>query len=270
MLDAREDQAAGLRRLFRRAPPQVVALYGGGRGRTHNAALAAHRIAGQAERVLVLDEAEGDGTLAAALGVGEGPDLLQLLDGRSTLARIVQPVPGLVGRVPVAAAALALPLLDGARRACLVEALRILHRHAGFVLVHASADSAAEPSPFVLAAPRRLVVAEASASGATDAYRTIKSLAAAGAGSVHVAVCRARGRSDAAAFFRSLEGLVRRHVGVPLVWLGELERDDVAAGLRQPLELSPADAGAAFLRHLGGLAARSDRADRVIRPRVGS
>ncbi|MBL8463903.1 MAG: flagellar FleN [Thauera sp.] len=250
MLDGREDQAAGLRRLFRRAPPQVVALYAGGRRAADNAVLAAHRIAGRSERVLMLDEAEGGATLCAALGVGEGADLLQLLDGRSTLADILQPVPGLVGRVPAAAAALALPLLDDARRACLVEALRILHRHAGFVLVHASGAQAAEPSPFVLAAPRRLVVAEASASGATDAYQTIKGLAAAGAGSVHVAVCRARGRPDAVAFFRSLDALVRRHVGVPLAWVGEVERDDIAGSLQQSLQTSPRDAAVAFLRRV--------------------
>lgn len=252
MLDGREDQAAGLRRLFRRAPPQVVALYAGGRRRADNAVLAAHRIAGRSERVLVLDETAGGTAPCGAFGVGEGADLLQLLDGRSTLADIVQAVPGLVGRVPVAAAALALPLLDDARRACLVEALRILHRHAGFVLVHASGEQAAEPSPFVLAAPRRLVVAEASASGATDAYQTIKGLAAAGAGSVHVTVCRARGRSDAAAFFRGLDTLVRRHVGVPLAWLGELERDDIAAGLQAPRQVSTREAGAAFLRRAVG------------------
>jgi flagellar biosynthesis protein FlhG len=254
MLDGREDQAAGLRRLFRRAPPQVVALYAGGRRRADNAVLAAHRIAGRSARVLVLDEAEGGANLSRALGVAAGVDLLQLLDGRSTLADVVQLVPGLVGRVPVAAAALALPLLDDARRACLVEALRILHRHAGVVLVHASAAQAAEPSPFVLAAPRRLVIAEASASGATDAYQTIKGLAAAGAGSVHVAVCRARGRVDAAAFFRSLDTLVRQHVGVPLAWLGELERDDIAAGLTAPLQTSAREAGAAFLRRVAGSA----------------
>jgi flagellar biosynthesis protein FlhG len=252
MLDGREDQAAGLRRLFRRAPPQVVALYAGGRRRADNAVLAAHRLAGSSQRVLVLDEAEAGSTLSAALGVGEGIDLLQLLDGRSTLADVVQAVPGLMGRVPVAAAALALPLLDDARRACLIEALRILHRHAGVVLVHAGSAQAGEPSPFVLAAPRRLVVAEASASGATEAYQTIKGLAAAGAGSVHIAVCRARGRADAAAFFRSLDALVRQRVGVPLAWLGEVERDDIAAGLTAPLQRSAQEAGAAFLRRVAG------------------
>ncbi|HRP22681.1 MAG TPA: flagellar FleN [Thauera sp.] len=254
MLDGREDQAAGLRRLFRRAPPLVVALYACGRHRGRNAVLAAHRLAGRAERVLILDEAQGDEALGEALGVGTGVDLLQLLDGHTTLASVLQPAPGLLGRVPAAAAALALPLLDEARRACLVEALRILHRHAGFVLIHSAREGAAQPSPFVHAAPRRLVLAEASASGATEAYRTIKGLAAAGAGSVHVAVCRARGRADAQAFFASLEALVRRHVGVPLAWLGELERDDIASALQQPLQSAGRDVGAAFMRRIDAIA----------------
>jgi flagellar biosynthesis protein FlhG len=255
MLDGREDQAAGLRRLFRRSPPLVVALYASGRQRAHNALLAAHRIAGQAERVLILDEAETEHGLGTVLGAATGTDLLQVLDGRTTLADVVQPVPGLIGRVPVAAAALALPLLDEARRACVIEALRILHRHAGFVLVHTHSERAAEPTPFVQAAPRRLLVAEASASGATEAYRTIKALAAAGAGSVHVAVCRARGRTDANAFFTSLESLFRRHVGVPLAWLGEVERDDIAAGLQHTPPLACArDAGAAFMRRIDAMA----------------
>ncbi|AWI73962.1 MAG: flagellar FleN [Azoarcus sp.] len=255
MIDGREDQAAGLRRLFRNAPPGVVALYATGRYRTHNAVRAAHRIAGHAHRVLLLDEATGDEALTAALDLPAGPDLLQMLDGRLTLAGLLQPVPGLLGRVPAAAAALALPLLDDARRACLVEALRVLHRHAGFVLIHAGQSSASDPSPFVHAAPRRLLVAEASASGATEAYQVIKQLAAAGAGSLHVAVCRARNRADAERFFSSLQGLVRRHVGVPLAWLGEIERDDIAEGLSQPQSMSsPREPEAAFLRRLSVMA----------------
>lgn len=251
MIDGREDQAAGLRRLFRRTPPAVVAMYSTGRHRAANAIRAAHRIAGQSQRVLLLDEATGDAGLGEALGLPAGPDLLQMLDGRLTLAGLLQPVPGLLGRVPTAAAALALPLLDDTRRACLIEALKVLHRHAGFVLIHAGQESAADPSPFVYAAPRRLLVAEASALGATEAYRVTKQLASAGAGSLHVAVCRARSRSDAQSFFSSLQSLVRRHVGVPLSWVGEVERDDLAEGLSQPNTLSsPAEPAAAFLRSL--------------------
>ncbi|MDR1854904.1 MAG: flagellar FleN [Azoarcus sp.] len=254
MIDAREDQAAGLRRLFRQTPPAVVAFCATGVHRAHNAILAAHRIAGQREKVLLLDEAAGDEALGDAFGLAPGPDLLQMLDGRLTLAELLQPVPGLFGRIPAAAAALALPLLDDARRACLIEAMRVLHRHAGFVLIHAGLESIDDPSPFVLAAPQRLLVAEASASGATQAYRAIKQLAAAGAGSLHVAVARAHGVADARNFFTSLQSLVRQHVGVPLIWLGEVERDDLAAGLtRSPSTAAAREAGAVFLRRLEGM-----------------
>ena len=64
-----------------------------------------------------------------------------------------------------------------------------------------------------------------------------------------------------AAFFATLEALVRRHVGVPLAWLGEVERDDIANGLRQPLQWNSRDAGAAFMRRINAMA----RAPRVMR-----
>lgn len=254
MIDCHEDQAAGLRRLFRRAPPTVVALYATGRRRTAMAVQAAFRIASRAERVLILDEAPGEHSLAATLGLPESGDLLGVLGGQADAGDLLQPVPGLVGRVPVSAAALALPLLDEERRLMLIEALRALHRHAGFVLVHASGEAAADPSPFVFAAPRRLLVAEASRSGALEAYRIIKGLAAAGAGSLHVAVARARTREEASAFFASLEQLVHAHIGVPLAWLGEIERDDLAQGLAiEVAESSPREPEVAFLRRLASL-----------------
>lgn len=265
MIDPNEDQAAGLRRLFRRAPPTVVALFAAGRSSAEIAVQAAYRIAGVAERVLVLDEATGDSSLAGVLDLPEGADLLSVLGGRVQAGELVQSVPGLVGRVPVGAAALALPLLDDERRAGLVGALRNLHRGVGFVLIHSHGD-AADPSPFIYAAPRRLVVAEASGSGATRAYQVIKRLAAAGAGSLHVAVARARNRDDALAFFESLDSLVRGHVGVPLAWLGEIERDDLARGLAcEVAEVSVGEGEAAFLRRLASFGRRRP----VIEPRRG-
>ena len=254
MIDGREDQAAGLRRLFRQTPPAVVAFYATGRYRVHHAILTAHRIAGQHRKVLLLDEAVGDEALAGALGLGPGPDLLQMLDGRLTLSDLLQPVPGLFGRISAAAAALALPLLDEVRRACLLEAMQVLHHHAGIVLIHAGCDSAKDPSPFVQAAPQRLLVAEASASGANESYSVIKQLASAGAGSMHVAVAQAHDAADARNFFTSLQALVRHHVGIPLMWLGEIERDDIAAGLtRTPAPPLAREAGTVFLRRLAGV-----------------
>lgn len=252
MIDPREDQAAGLRRLFRRSPPVVVAMYVTGKNRATTALETCYRIAGSDGRLLLLDECTGDMSPAHALGQTEGTDLLGIL-GETDLRELIMPMPGLIGRIPVAAAAMALPLLDEARRKRLVEALGFMHRRAGCVVVNAAADKASAPSPFVFASPRRLLVAEASRSGATEAYTVIKGLAASGAGSLHVAVARARNRQDAKAFFVSLERLVREHVGVPLAWVGEVECDDIGRGLERNAVSSPREPQAAFLRRLAAL-----------------
>lgn len=248
MIDRRNDQAAGLRRLFRKAPPQVMVVYSTGRHGREHVLQAAQRINSQPERVLIIDEAQGEASLHHP-GVGkEGPDLLQLLDGCTMLADVLQAVPGLFGRIPAAAAALALPLLDDGRRACLLEALRIFHRHVDVVLIHAEGASLEQCSPFVAATSRRILLAEASASGASEAYQTVKALAAAGTGSVPVAVAGARGHEDARAFYASLNALVQRHVGVPLAFLGEIEHDDLGFNL-QRLDEATAVPGQAFLRN---------------------
>lgn len=255
MIDSREeDQAAGLRRLFHRAPPAVVALYATGRHRACSALQAAYRIAGENEQVLILDEAGGEDALNAMLDLPAGMDLLGVLGGHGTAASLLQPIPGLLGRVPIEAAALALPLLDDERRACLVDALAQLHRRAGAVLIHSSTRNAADPSPFIFAAPRHLLVAEASRSGANEACQLIRKLAAAGASALHVAVARADSGREGRAFFDSLNAFVRARIGLSLIWLGRVEHDNLLVGLeRKPM---PASAGAekAFLHRLERLA----------------
>ena len=255
MIDAFDDQAAGLRRLFRRTPPAVVALFATGQHRELSSIETCYRIAGNDGRLLLLDESTGPRALDKVLELPGGADLLGVLGDGIEPVDLLQPLPGLLGRVSVAAAALGLPLLDEARRQHVVVALRQLMRKAGFVIVNANVDRIDDLSPFVFAAPRRLVVAEASRSGATEAYGVIKRLAAAGAGSLHVAVSRARDRHDAGAFFESLDALVREHVGVPLAWLGEIEHDDLAEGLtREVVESSTREPEAAFLRRLAAIA----------------
>lgn len=240
MLDCRDDQAAGLRRLFRLSPPAVAAVYASGHRADASVQRLAHRLAGASQRVVVLDE---------AAEAGEGLDLLHALDGRVALADLFRPLGDRVFRVPVAMAAAAFDLLDADRRQRLLALLEELHRRAGFVLVRPASTRGL--SPFAWAAPRRLLVAETSGRGATEAYAFIKDLAGAGAGKLQVAVAGSRTREEASRFFASLETLVRRHVGLPLAWLGELERDDLAASLSlPPTSASPRESEWAFLRRL--------------------
>jgi len=187
-----------------------------------------------------------------------------VLDERESVDALVLPVEGLMGRLPITAAAMAMPLLDDERRASLLGTLRHLQRRTRFMMVHATHDSLVAPSPFVYAAPKRLVVVEASGRGVTEAYACIKSLAALGAGAVHVAVARAKGREDARSMFSTLDDLVRARVGIPLAWAGEIERDALADALLQDAgRMQPVEAEAAFLRRLQGWGQSSQQAARL-------
>ena len=247
MTGCREDQAAGLRRLFGRSPPAVVAVYASGRGAEASILRLAHRLAGRSQAVLLLDE-----TPAAACRTADATerlDLLHALDGRVGLAALCHSLGGNVSQVSAGLAARAFALLDAERRERLLALLAELHRRVGFVLVRAA--DARQPSPFVWASPRRLLLAEASRRGAIGAYELVKDMAASGVGCMQVAVTGAKSREDAARFFAGLETLVQRHVGLPLNWLGEVERDDVASSLSLPVpSASPRQAEWAFLRRL--------------------
>ena len=76
------DQAAGLRRLFRRAPSAVVALFASGRAPRQLAVQTLVALTEGARRVVAIDEhAPEHGSLLAAFGYPEGGDLLGALLG---------------------------------------------------------------------------------------------------------------------------------------------------------------------------------------------
>lgn len=255
MLDGREDQASGLRRLFRRSPPAVVAMFACGRAPRELAARTLLDLARRGPRVAVLDEARGDDGLLGHFGCGERGDLLHLIDGATQVNALISELAPDLSHLSVAGAALALPLLDDDRRDHLITGLHEIQRHCQLVVVHGASTEWARPSPFVLAAPGRLLVVEASASGVTDGYAIIRQLAGAGAGDLAVAVAGARDHHEAMALFSQLEALVRRRIGLPLRLVGELGRDDLAESLQ---EQSPPkrerEASAAFLRRLAAWA----------------
>ena len=71
------DQAAGLRRLFRRTPSAVVALFASGRAPRALALQTLVALTEGARRVVVIDEhAPDEGSLLSAFGFPEGGDLL--------------------------------------------------------------------------------------------------------------------------------------------------------------------------------------------------
>lgn len=252
MLDGSADQASGLRRLFRRKPPVVVALFAAGRSSAQVAMETLSAMAGRGRRVVVLDEAGGEYSLAAFRGLTECGDLLQALDGRVALPSLLRKLSDGLWLMPAHAAALALPWLDETRRnqfeACLTE----VQRRADLMIVRAAELEQAVLSPLARAASRRLMVVEASGTGARAACNRMRELAGAGVGSLEVAVFGARDRADATALFSSLNDFASRQVGgLPLAWRGEVEREALGEVMSATLgERSPGEAADAFLRRV--------------------
>ena len=216
------DQAAGLRRLFRRTPSAVVALFASGRAPRALALQTLVALTEGARRVVVIDEhAPDEGSLLSAFGFPEGGDLLGALQGQQDVTENMREVADGLWVVPAAATVHAVSLLDEAHHARLEAGITELQRRADLLAIHSVGD-ARSLTPFARAAGRRLLVVEASGVGARGACQWIKGLAVAGAGSLEVAVSGARDRADATALFASLSDFTARHVGLPLVWRGEV------------------------------------------------
>ena len=252
------DQAAGLRRLFRRTPSAVVALFASGRAPRELAVQTLAALTEGARRVVAIDEHAPDrGSLLAAFGYPDGGDLLGALQGRCDVGDAMREVADGLWVVPAAATLLSLPILDDVKRTRLESAIAELQRRADLLAIHASGD-ASRLMPFARAAGRRLLVVEASGVGARGACQWIKGLAAAGAGSLEVAVSGARDRADATALFASLSDFTSRHVGLPIVWRGEVGRDPLADAMTTPLGARhPAEGAQAFIRRLRAWSAQA-------------
>ncbi|MDD3352771.1 flagellar FleN [Zoogloea sp.] len=252
------DQAAGLRRLFRRTPSAVVALFVTGRVPRNLAVQTLCALTDGARRVVVLDEhAPEQGSLLSAFGFPEGGDLLGALEGQLDVTGIMREVTDGLWVVPAAATVQAVSLLDEVHHARLEAGISELQRRSDLMVVNAAGD-VRNLTPFARAAGRRLLVVEASGVGARGACQWIKGLAAAGASSLEVVVSGARDRADATALFASLSDYTSRHVGLPLAWRGEVERDAIAEAIAEPLgERHPGEGANAFIRRLRAWSAQA-------------
>jgi flagellar biosynthesis protein FlhG len=236
----------------------VVALFASGRSPGSLAIQTLTALTEGARRVVVIDEhAPEQGSLLAAFGYPDGGDLLATLQGQHDVTETMREVAEGLWVVPAAAAVQAVPLLDDAHHTRLEAGISELQRRADLLAIHTVGD-ARNLTPFARAAGRRLLVVEASGVGARGACQWIKGLAAAGAGSLEVAVSGARDRADATALFASLSDFTSRHVGLPLVWRGEVERDGLAESMTTPLgERHPAEGAGAFIRRLRAWSAQA-------------
>ncbi len=238
MVDLKNDQASGLRAMFRRFPTQRVSFAGAmeGVGNTSIALGAALEAARSGLRVTVIDEHQGAGSVTARLGLTSRLDLLQAINRDAPLASVRLASQQGISVVPAARLATASKQLNRLQMEALDEALVELTRDTELLIVDCAPDDG-QLSLLARRSDRLAVVTAASGVSITAAYALIKRhvtgnapLSASGAAKpVHVGVTRARSVADARQAFASLNGVVSEHLGSALHWLGCLP-----AGYQRP------------------------------------
>ena len=173
------DQASGLRRLFAGRRLQVIsfAAAGEGVGKTHVVANLAAALARQNLSVLVLDENSGQDNVAGLFGRHNGRDLLEIIQGRASMADILVNVGDGVVICPAARAVKTLGRLDVAQQEFLLSSLAALETPPDIILVDTASDHLTGFSPFGLASPETVIVLSGNSHAITGAYSLIKRVA---------------------------------------------------------------------------------------------
>ncbi|HEX5127016.1 MAG TPA: hypothetical protein VFW00_09765 [Rhodocyclaceae bacterium] len=218
-----DDQAAGLRRMFRQTPPEVLAVVPCGAGATPWVARQLHARIRAGLRLLALDEWAAFGNLADCLGLAPRFDLLQGVEGFVAVEQCrVQTIAGL-SLMAVSRLSRALSQ-DQAIRQDTIERLRPLQSETDEWLIHARPCDIAGLSPLALAAPRLLLAVDPYSKAVTEAYTTLKRLRlGADTSSVGLAMT-GPATIETRALSANLQSVARRQLGfvlLPVSSLGE-------------------------------------------------
>lgn len=216
-----EDQAAGLRRMFVRRRAGMASFAGGAAncGSTSLVLATAQALVEAGERVTVIDEHQGSGSISTRLGVTTRFDLLQAVNRDAGLALVRRRASN--GVAVVAAARLA-ALGDGLTRLqvhALNELLDEIYSQSDWVLVDAAA-SRAGMSPLARRAQRWIISTNSTGPSLTGAYALVKR--ASHETSVGVAVRRNRNGLEGTRIYTQLAEVAQAHLGRMPEWLGEM------------------------------------------------
>lgn len=211
-----DDQAATLRRWFRREPPAMHSLYAAGSDWARMTERFMARLVALGGRALLADEATASVTLPEARGAGRPADLLLVLQTQCSRQRFDLTLRQGWGYLNLKAAAVALPLLDETQRERLFAAFERHARCYDVVVLFGGGASVADASWWLTSTPRHWLLAEVSGSGWRAALERAREL-------VHLGVDRITLLADgadlreAARFLAHLQRAIVRQTSLP-VW----------------------------------------------------
>lgn len=220
-----DDQATSLRRLVASRPNQVIAFAGGARrcGRTTLVVESALALARAGQRVIVVDENEGNANAIVNLGLMPEGDLIDALMLQVPLSDLVMPVePNLW--VAYAAKAAALLRFDSPKAQEIATTLiSPMEAAANFVLIDSLVLEGGHLSLLSAQAHHMVIVVAASPDAIRGAYAVIKRLVAErGREGFYLAITGAQTDAEAATIYGNVKRTAERYLGVRVDFLANL------------------------------------------------
>lgn len=272
MVNVREDQAEGLRRILSFSRARTVAVVAGtrGAGATSCVINLARALSRQGRRVLVVDENFSRQNIAESLGIRARFDLKHVIGGECTLEDALLHGPEDITVLPASRAAHALRRLDSLAEQRAIDCFTELDRTADIVLLDTRND-AHEPSPFANAAQEVIVVVSPGPSSITGGYSAVKRMSRThGRKRFRILVNRTHDSSTAELVHRNMADVASRHLDVALEFMGAIPHDPevsaAAARCAAAVDAAPfADAARRFSEHAGAMLRWSAPQDDVSR-----
>ena len=214
----------------------------GGVGKTTVSVNLATALAGRGRRVLLFDADLGMANVHIFAGVTPRGTLLDVVEGRSTLAQVLTPGPAGIQIVCGASGVAGLADLDPRVITHLGRELARLADGFDVLLIDTGAGISAQVMQFLTLAHEMIVVATPNLAATLDAYGVIKVAREARLpAQISILVNQTDDEAEAAAIFARLSGCAHRFLDFLPASLGSLRRDpavEAANQSRQPLVLA--------------------------------
>lgn len=253
------DQAAGLRRMMKQKPVQVVAVASGkgGVGKTNVSVNLSLALAAAGKQVILMDADLGLANVDLLLGLRAQWNLSHVINGERTLEEIIVEGPDGLKIIPAASGTQMMSELTASQHAGIIRAFSELHAPVDILVVDAAAGIADSVISFTRASHEVIVVVCNEPTSLTDAYALIKVLSEDhGVKRFNILANMVRAPNEGNVLFSKLTRVTDHYLDVTLDYLGAIPYDEYlvkAVKRQQPvLKAYPQSASALAFRKIAG------------------